>query len=62
MPDGSKLSLDKLAEILPRLKSTEMMLHVVRRGKFQPWTIFHFVLKNSILEENNGAKSIPVHN
>ncbi len=60
MPDDSTLAIQKLAEILPRLQSANMRLHVVRRGKMQPWTIFHFVILNPVVEENNGARVIPL--
>jgi len=62
MPDGGRVSLQKLTEVLPRLKSLTIRFHVVRRGKFQPWTIFHFLLQNAIVEENDGTKTIPLHN
>jgi hypothetical protein len=62
MSDGARLTCQKLTEVLPRLKSLTIRFHVVRRGKFQPWTIFHFLLQNAIVEENDGTKTIPLHN
>jgi len=62
MPDSSRLPLQKLTELLPRLKSVTIRFHVVRRGQLQPWTIFHFLLQNAIVEENNGSKTISLHN
>ncbi len=62
MPDNSIVPREKLEEILPRLKATTMRLHIVRRSKLEPWTIFHFALVKSTLEESQQQKLITVEN
>lgn len=58
MPDGKNMPSETLAAALPRLQSTVIRLHVVRRGQLRPWTIFHFTFIKSVLDENAGAKQI----
>lgn len=39
---GQPLSEEEVLKRLPRLQSALLRLHVVRRGKLQRWTIYHF--------------------
>ena len=62
MPDGLFMPGEKLEQILPRLKTITVRLHIVRESKLGSWTIFHFVLLNPILEERQQQKLIIVGN
>jgi hypothetical protein len=47
--DGSYMSRSELASLLPRLKSIELRLHMVRVDNRHPFTVFHFYLANPIV-------------
>jgi len=53
LPDGSKITTVKLAQVLPRLSSTTLQLKIVRLGNLQPWTVAGFELVNSTLDKNS---------
>ncbi|MBZ0184900.1 MAG: hypothetical protein K8F91_01520, partial [Candidatus Obscuribacterales bacterium] len=57
--DGTKLTKKELEKLLPRLKSTRLRLHIVRRGQLKDWTVYHFALMNPVLAGKNGF-SLPL--
>jgi hypothetical protein len=54
--DGKSLNQEEVASKLPRLKDMILRLHVVRRDKMQPWTIYHFAVEHPILETPDGVE------
>jgi hypothetical protein len=58
---GKPLSEKEVASRLPRLKDMTLRLHVVRRGKMQPWTIYHFALEHPILVTPDGTELALTH-
>lgn len=47
--DGSEIPPADLEARCPRMKSTLMRLHVVRRGQLKDWTIYHFGTMDNVL-------------
>jgi hypothetical protein len=56
--DNSAMSLDELEAKLPRLKSAVIRLHLVRHDQIHPFTVFHFVVSDPVLEAGNPRKSV----
>jgi hypothetical protein len=54
--DGKVIPADKVAALLPHLRSAIMRLHVVRRGEVNDWTIYHFGLMYPVLDFNDGRE------
>jgi hypothetical protein len=54
--DGSLLTIQAAQSRLPRLKQAVLRLHVVRRDKFQPWTIYHFGFMYCVLLMPDGSE------
>ena len=59
--DGSALASQEVLEKLPRLKSFNLRLHVVRRAQIKKWTVYHFALTEPELILENG-KSLRLKN
>lgn len=53
--DGSKYSTKEILDKLPRLKSVNLRLHVVRRDQLKEWTVYHFALTEPRLIRENGT-------
>jgi hypothetical protein len=54
--EGKPMSQEQVAAKLPRLKDMVLRLHVVRRDKMQPWTIYHFAVEHPLLETPDGVE------
>jgi len=61
MSDGTEMPRERVSEMLPRLKSTLMRLHVVRRGQLKDWTIYHFGMMENVMRLNDGRELKLVH-
>jgi hypothetical protein len=58
---GKALSEELVASKLPRLKDMTLRLHVVRRDKMQPWTVYHFALEHPIVIMPDGMELALTH-
>jgi hypothetical protein len=54
--NGNLLTVEAAQSRLPRLKQAVLRLHVVRRDKFQPWTIYHFGFMYCVLLMPDGRE------
>jgi len=52
------LSDPDLSQKLPRLASATLRLHMVRHDQIHPFTVFHFVLSDPVLEMANGERLV----
>jgi hypothetical protein len=61
---GKPLDLKTVENRLPRLRSCLLRLHMVRRDPTQPFTIFHFVVSDPVLQISNGPgfNAVPLQN
>jgi hypothetical protein len=59
--DGKPLSQEDVAAKLPRLIDMVLRLHVVRRDKLQPWTIYHFAVEHPVLVTPDGVELALTH-
>jgi hypothetical protein len=54
--DGKPLPLEKIGPLMPRLVKTTIRMHIVRAGKLEGWTVFHFKFIDSDLVEQDNRK------
>jgi hypothetical protein len=59
--DGKPLSQEEFESKLPRLIDMVLRLHVVRRDKLQPWTIYHFAVEHPVLVTPDGVELALTH-
>lgn len=59
--DGSKYTKAAVLKKLPKLKSVNLRLHIVRRDQLKEWTVYHFTLTEPVLLLANG-KSLELNN
>ncbi len=53
--DGKPLPLEMIRPLIPRLVKTTIRMHIVRVGKLEKWTVFHFKFVDSeIVDPRNG--------
>jgi len=60
--DGKPMPLEKIGLLMPRLIKTTLRMHIVRVGKLDRWTVFHFLFIDSDIVEPSNGKVFHCHN
>jgi hypothetical protein len=54
---GKIMPSSEVEKLLPRLKSIDLRLHVVRVGQLDDWTIFHFNFHDALVTTGDGKRT-----